>query len=191
MRPQWGCYRDTINNLNEETLPKYLGQQLFSRTAAAANSTCPTTLSCSTTSVWGCAGHTLLPHSTGWGVTSINTQKWAVISLSGLVIAVTSSIFWNPDYWMPLLSFILQTAAETRHQTHFLFILPQWVQLSLCLWRAPCLLSQRPFPWPSCWHLTVIHRLSEQIGFSDRWLGDWLELDQSRMICLITTYSVR
>ena len=30
----------TINNLIEEALPKYLGKQLFSKTAAALNATC-------------------------------------------------------------------------------------------------------------------------------------------------------
>lgn len=76
----------------------------------------------------------------------------------------------------------LETAAETRHQTHFVFILPHWVQLCLCLWRAPCLSSQCPFPWPCYWHWTVIHRISEQIGFSDHWLRDRLRPEESRMM---------
>lgn len=125
----------------------------------------------------------------------------------GLAIAVPSSIFFKKPWRCQLCCYFgqrvkrrkneinwiirLETAAETRHQTHFVFILPHRVQPSLCLWRAPCLPSQRPFPWPRYWHWTVMHRLSEQIGFSDHWLRDRLGPGQSGVSCLITTHGVR
>lgn len=88
-------------------MQKYLGLRLFFQTAAAPNSTCPTTLSCSTASVWECTAHTLLLHSTG--------QKWAVISLSGLVTALTTSVFKPPAWNCYLCSyFSLGHSKETK-----------------------------------------------------------------------------
>lgn len=44
--------------------------------------------------------------------------------------------------------------------------------LTVSLWRAACLSSQCPFPWPCYWHGLVIHLLSDQITFCDHWLRD-------------------
>lgn len=42
--------------------------------------------------------------------------------------------------------------------------------LTVSLWRAACLSSQCPFPWPCYWHGLVSHLLSDQITFCDHWL---------------------
>lgn len=154
--------------------------------------------------LWGCAAHILLLHSTCWGVTSINAEKWAVISLSG----VSHSHFWDPVYCMMLLSPpLFKSERERREKKWDKLNYKTWDSCwnqtpdSLCVYTASLSstislsvtrsLSSLPASVPMTLLLTLDCDASFIWTNWILWPLTGTRPDQSGMICLITTHSVR
>lgn len=120
-----------INNSENQMQKKKGYSFFFFRAAAAPDSARPTTLCGSTPSRWEYAAHTLLLHSTSQEWVVISLSPWVTLPLFTSCMNLQSQPFFsfrdtrkrmtNEIIWLVR----LETAAETRHQTDFVFILPR------------------------------------------------------------------
>lgn len=188
-----------INNLNDETMTKYLGLWLFFQNSSSYELFISNhSFLLNSISVRMCCSHTPVTfyrpevsHDFNFKVSHSFDQFHCLtlcMKLLSLLLFQSSTQKAKEKNEWDKLNYKTQDSCWNQIPDS-LFVYT--TSLFLSVWRAPCPPSQCPFPWPRHWHWIVIHHLFEEIKFSNHWLRDQLKPAQSSIFSPSTTASIR